>query len=204
MGPELLAVLTEARRLGLLGPGPVEEHIEHAKGFAVAAGGAPLGQVVDLGSGAGIPGLVLALTWPDVPFVLVDASRRRSTFLDDAVVRLGLSARVGVVRARAEVLGRDDGWRGRAELVVARGFGPPAVVAECAAPLLVVGGRLVVSEPPDREGSRWPAPALAALGLDAGGVVEHAGRGYQVLRQERPCPPPFPRRAGIPSKRPLF
>ena len=203
MGSELLAVLTDARRLGLLGPGPVDEHIEHARGFAAAAG-TPGRRVVDLGSGAGVPGLVLALTWPDVPLVLVEASQRRVMFLHDALARLGLSGRVTVVRARAEVLGRAEDWRGTAELVVARGFGAPAVVAECAAPLLATGGRLVVSEPPDRCGSRWPVEGVARLGLGPGRTVEHGGRGYRVLPQERPCPEPFPRRAGVPGKRPLF
>ncbi len=205
---ELRGVLADARRLGLLGPGPVEEHVEHAQGFAVAAG-AEAGvtrcqRVVDLGSGAGIPGLVLALLWPQVPVVLVDASQRSAAFLEEAVGRLGVEGRVKVVRQRAEVVGRDRQWRGTADLVVARGFAPPAAVAECAAPLLAPVGKLVVSEPPERAEDRWPPEGLARLGLAPGAIVDRGGKGYRVLRQERLCPDRFPRRVGIPAKRPLF
>jgi 16S rRNA (guanine527-N7)-methyltransferase len=90
--------------------------------------------------------------------------------------------------------------------VTARSFGRPAVVAECAAPLLKPGGWLVVSEPPaaDRpETPRWPAVALGQFGL----VPEEQAREgfeYQVLRQHEACPDRFPRRTGVPAKRPLF
>ncbi len=201
---ELVAVLAEARRLGLLGPGPVEDHVEHSRGFAVAAGITPRRRVVDLGSGAGVPGLVLAVAWPHVPVVLVDAAQRATMFLEGAVDRLGVRGRVSIVRQRAEVLGRDPQWRGTAELVVARGFGRPAVVAECAAPLLALGGLLVVSEPPERPEDRWPSDGLVRLGLGRGRVVEHAGKGYRVLPQDGVCPPSLPRRPGMPAKRPLF
>lgn len=200
----VLAVLADARQLGLLGPGPEEEHVEHARGFAAAAGMVPRRRVVDLGSGAGVPGLVLALLWPRVPFVLVDASQRSTTFLEEAVSCLGLEGWVKVVRQRAEVLGREAQWRATADLVVARGFGRPAVVAECAAPLLAPGGQVVVSEPPERPEERWPREGLARLGLGPGQTVEHGGKGYRVLRQERACPPGFPRRVGMPAKRPVF
>ncbi len=178
--------------------------MEHGKGFAVAAGSVPRQAVVDLGSGAGLPGLVLALVWPQVPVVLVDAAQRAAAFLAEAVVRLGVEGGVKVVRQRAEVLSRDRRWRGTADLVVARGFGRPAVVAECAAPLLAPAGKLVVSEPPERAEDRWPPEGLARLGLAPGPIVERGGKGYRVLRQERPCPNRFPRRVGIPAKRPLF
>lgn len=182
----------------------MEDHVDHALGFVAAAGRVPSRRVVDLGSGGGVPGLILAIAWPEVALALVDSSEVRTAFLRDATARLGMGGRVSVVRARAEELGRQDDWRGTSELVVARGFGPPAVVAECAAPLLTVGGQLVVSEPPHAEGARWPAAGLAPLGLGPGRSVEYGGRGYRVLRQERRCPARFPRRTGIPAKRPLF
>jgi 16S rRNA (guanine527-N7)-methyltransferase len=84
------------------------------------------------------------------------------------------------------------------------------VVAECAAPLLKVGGWLVVSEPPrdgpsvaDDEASRWPAGSLGQLGLEPGEPV-HEEFDYRVLRQAVPCPDRFPRRNGVPAKKPLF
>jgi len=135
--------------------------------------------------------------------VLVEAGERRAAFLARAVAELGLAGRVRVERHRAEELGRDPTHRGRYPLVTARSFGPPAVAAECAAPLLAVGGRLIVSEPPGESSGRWPVAALAGLGLEAEAAVR-VRAGYQVLVQARPCPERFPRRSGVPAKRPLF
>lgn len=134
--------------------------------------------------------------------VLVDASERRTTFLQRAVDRLGAS-HVTVRRDRAEIVGRDPALRGAVDLVVARSFGPPAVTAECAAPLLRVGGRLIVSDPPDVSHGRWSPPVLARLGLGAPRRVR-VPAAFTVIEQSAPCPDRFPRRVGIPAKRPLF
>jgi len=211
----LETVLAEARTRGLLGPGPLEPQIRHAEGFAgvarrLAVEGPKTPRVVDLGSGGGLPGLVVAEAWPDVAMVLLDASRRRAAFLRQAVDRLGLSGRVTVLQERAEVCGRQEGLRGGFDGVLARSFGRPAVVAECAAPLLKVGGWLLVSEPPSscaaigsEEEARWPAEPLQLLGLEPMELV-HQVFEYQVLRQVAPCPDRFPRRDGVPAKKPLF
>lgn len=204
MAGSLKAVLEEARDLGFLGPGPVEGHVEHAKGFLQAVGSEMPSRVVDLGSGGGLPGLVLALAWPKAVIALLDCSVRRTLFLARAAKELQVDGHVVVARARAEEAGRDPAWRGRADLVVARSFGSPAVTAECAAPLLAVGGRLIVSEPPEEGGSRWPANELMRLGLRPAGRIDQAFCRFQVLRQEEECPEIFPRRVGIPEKRPLF
>ena len=197
-------MLEEARALGFLGPGPVVGHIEHAAGFIQAVGEPHPTRVVDLGSGGGVPGLVVAGAWPGARVFLLDSSERRALFLAQAVAALGLSARVVVGHARAEDAGRDPAWRAQADVVLARSFGPPGVTAECAAPLLAVQGRLVVSEPPDGDGERWPAARLAELGLRPAGRFEQSFSRFQVLRQDRLCPPAFPRRVGVPAKRPLF
>lgn len=195
----LVEQLERSRALGFLGPGPVEEHIAHAQGF-IDALAEVTGRVVDLGSGGGVPGLVIATVRPDLELVLVDAMRKRCDALEAAVAALGLPG-VRVVHGRAEAIGR-SGLRGMADAVVARGFGGPSVTAECAAPLLRVGGRLVVSEPPDAS-SRWPEDRLAVLAL-ALGSRSSAGPSMQILRQVAPCPEEYPRRDGIPAKRPLF
>jgi len=195
----LLGVLEEARQAGFLGPGPVTRHVELAGAFVAAA--PPPAWGVDLGSGGGVPGLVLAQAWPDSRWVLLDRSARRTAFLRRAVVRLGWTHRVEVRTGDAELTGTDPDHRGRHDLVVARSFGPPAVTAECAAPMLQVGGRLVVSEPPDTDPDRWPAASLAELGLAARRVVPAPAR-VQVLEQVAACPGRFPRRTA--AKRPLW
>jgi 16S rRNA (guanine527-N7)-methyltransferase len=197
--PELVAVLERSRALGFLGPGPVDDHIDHAGGF-VRAVARVTGRLVDLGSGGGVPGLVLALARPDLEVVLVDAMAKRCNFLAEAIATLGL-AHARVVHGRAEVVGRGE-LRGSAAAVVARSFGPPAVTAECAAPLLRPGGLLVVSEPPGAA-ERWDAEGLALLGLR----LDHrtsATPALQVLVQATACEERFPRRDGMPAKRPLF
>lgn len=202
-------MLEEARDLGLLGPGPVTAHLEHAAGFALAVGageaeGWEPSLAVDLGTGAGLPGLPLALAFPASRWVLVDAGRRRAAFLRAAVERLELTDRVEVREERAEEVGRSATLRGRVDRVVARSFGPPAVVAECAAPLLSTGGLAVISEPPTDDPARWPDAGLQVLGMVRGPRVEAGGAHFQVLRQVDPAGARFPRRTGIPAKRPLF
>jgi 16S rRNA (guanine527-N7)-methyltransferase len=159
----------------------------------------------DLGAGGGVPGLVLALHWPQATSVLVEAAERRCAFLEEAIGELGLGATASVARGRAETLARTLDLEGRFSLVTARSFGAPAVVAECAARLLAPGGVLMVSEPPDsaRTAARWPAEGLVALGLGPA-VPASSSRHLVVIERVGQCPDRFPRRVGVPQKRPLF
>lgn len=229
--PSLIESLLQARAWGFLGDGPLDVHLAHAHGFADAADsvagegpdprsvpngpgseGGPdpeTGPWLDLGSGGGIPGLVLAHRWPDREAVLLDSNERRARFLLEVVESQGWTDRIRVVTARAELAGRDSALRGSFALVVARSFGPPPVTAECAAPFLRRGGLLIVSEPPITGGpmsegdARWPAEGLAHLGLEPFSRWR-SEFGYRILQQMRPCPDRFPRRVGVPSKRPLY
>ena len=207
----LRELLTEARALGFLGPGPLDPQVRHAQVFAAIArrlSGQGSTKLVDLGSGGGLPGLVVATEWPDAAVVLLEANGRRAAFLRRAVERLDLEDRVSVLEERAEVCGREPGLRAGFDGVLARSFGRPAVLAECAAPLLRVGGCLLVSEPPrsdpeDGQDVRWPAEPLRQLGLEPAEVI-HEGFEYRTLRQRELCPERFPRRNGVPAKKPLF
>lgn len=214
----LLAVLGSARDLGLLGPGPLEGQLAHALDFvrALAWGwtrrhpeGTPgIRRLADLGSGGGLPGLVVAVCLPGADLVLVESQDRRAAFLGAACGRLGLDRGVTVLHDRAERAGRSPGLRAAHDVVTARSFGPPPVTAECAAPLLALGGILVVSDPPPDPkkadpGSRWDMDGLAKLGLAPLGRWT-GGHGFSMLEQVEPCPDRFPRRVGVPAKRPLF
>lgn len=227
MSPAVLEVLERSRSLGFLGPGDLGLQVHHARGFAVAlsAAVADVGLadaahppvVLDLGSGGGLPGLVLAECWPDA---VVRSSRFRR-----AADRLpagggGLPALGGESPGGSGSGG--DGWSGgraagQFDVVVARSFGPPPVTAECGAPFLGVGGFLIVSEPPAEDHGnpkagtrgqgdgprRWPAEGLAELGLETVGTYGDP-YGFQVMRQVRSCPDRYPRRVGVPAKRPLY
>jgi 16S rRNA (guanine527-N7)-methyltransferase len=180
-------VLLESKQLGFLGPGPVEDHLRHAEGFASAVTRPPA-RFLDLGSGGGVPGLVLAVSWPGSEAVLLDASVRRTAFLRRAVITLGLQARVEVRTARAESAGHAATLRGAFDVVTARSFGPPAWTAECGAAFLRSGGVLLVSDPPTGE-ERWLGPMLASLGLRDDGASGLIRR----LVQAEPYPAGAPR-----------
>ena len=166
---------------------------------------------VDLGTGGGVPGLVLATLTP-WRWILVDRGDRRATFLRWAVRQLGLEDRVDVQLADAVDIASGE-LRGAVSLVTARGFAPPGITAECAAPLLAKQGVLVVSEPPETTGGggeahRWPAGGLSKLGLqDLGGWTSHqvAGpAGYRAMVRIGACPDRFPRRFARQMADPLF
>jgi 16S rRNA (guanine527-N7)-methyltransferase len=217
----LLAWFLEAQRFGFVGPADVGDHIVHAQRFVEAVeaveatGPAFTGRALDLGTGAGIPGLILAAHWPASRWLLIDGKERRMGPLEDAIDQLGLSDRVAVRCERAEVLGHEPGLRESFDLVVSRSFGPPAATAESGAALLEIGGHLAVSEPPVAGGTaggasgsksgrgspRWADEPLRALGLVRSAASTPQ---VQVFEKVAATPDDRPRRVGVPAKRPLF
>lgn len=189
------------QRLGAVGPGPVDDHLAHARAIAaLLPDDARAG--LDLGSGAGIPGLALAGIRPAMRWVLVDASHRRTRLVAEIIGELGWTDRVEAVHERAETAGRDPRYRRGFDVVVSRSFGPPAVTAECAAPFARAGGRVLVAEPPHAAPDRWPTDGLHQLGLTRGArTVDPA---IQVLESTGALDDRFPRRAGVPERRPLW
>jgi 16S rRNA (guanine527-N7)-methyltransferase len=212
----LVGVLARSRELGFLGPGPLAEQIGHSRAFGElvrqALGLGELEEVehfLDLGAGGGLPGLVLLDEWPSATAVLIDAQERRCRFLAESLTELGWQHRAEVRCGRAEVLGREPGLRGRFGLVVARGFGPPAVTAECAVGFLSPGGLLAVTEPPTepRAGAsseRWPQDGLRQLGFGSPTRFRSPLAGAACLKIDEPAENRWPRRDGVPGKRPLW
>lgn len=211
--PALLAALCRSQQQGAIGAGALVGHLAHATGFLTVAqdvGGLGVSfRFLDLGSGGGLPGLVIASLASESGGTLLDGRVERARLLAQHVGALGLEHRLQICGQRAELAGRRPDQRLAYDLVVARAFGPPAVTAECAAPFLRPGGLLVVSEPPAPDPARWPATPLMAFGLQPLGgprAVEGPGGAghYQVLRQVAPCDERWPRRVGAPSKRPHY
>ena len=201
----LLEILTEAQALRFLGPGDPATHIEHSLGFAESAlRFAPTPRrFADLGTGGGIPGLVLAEYWPDSAATLIETSERRVRALSTWVDKLAMSDRVRVLELRAEEVARDPELRESYDLVTARSFARPGVTAEVAAGLVRVDGLLVVSEPPAAEG-RWPDAPLARLGFAPAAVVEARGAHYACVRKQAPADAGVPRPAGKLRKNPRW
>ena len=189
MTGDLPEVLERAVEEGFLTATVALDGIGHSEGFLRPNEQQPPLQLlktdlaVDLGTGGGLPGLVLAAQ-TKARWLLVERSARRSGFLEWAVRELGLGTRVEVVNTDA----RDLAWsanRGQAVLVTARSFGSPAATAEIGGALLRVGGSLVVSEPPPGEGvdnrKRWSSVGLGRLGLVATGGWRTGRSGYRGL-----------------------
>jgi 16S rRNA (guanine527-N7)-methyltransferase len=162
--------------------------------------------IVDLGSGAGFPGLPLAVARPDCEVRLLESQRRKCAYLEDAIAYAGIhNARVVCARAEDWTAGASAN-----DLVTARAVGPQPVVLEYAAPLLRLGGVLV-----DWRARRVAAEELAAgraaavLGLALVGIEKvepfegARHRNLHVYTKVGETPATFPRRAGMARKRPL-
>lgn len=164
------------------------------------------GTIADLGSGAGLPGLPLAVALGDAAVSVVESASRKCAFLTQTVQSCGLS-NVVVVNARAEDLGRTGQ---RFDVVTVRALAALAVVAEYAAPLLRIGGTLVAWRGQrDAEGERAAERAALELGLRVGEirrVTPYAGavaRHLHLMSKVSITPARFPRRPGMAVKRPL-
>ncbi len=204
LAEDVLAVLKSAQDRGAIGPGRIADQVQHALGFLAACPQlARADAVLDLGSGGGLPGLVLAARLPGVRFYLLDGRVGRARWLEGAVGELGWTGRVMVIAERAEVAAHRARWRGAFPAVVARSFGSPAATAECGAGFLGPAGVLVVSGPPGGAPERWLVDRLGELGLELAEVTV-SPRSFAVLRRVAPCPTRFPRRIGVPEHRPLF
>jgi 16S rRNA (guanine527-N7)-methyltransferase len=165
MHPDLIETLRQAQRFGFFGSGPIEQAVAHARAYVDAIGPLPpASRLVDLGSGGGLPGLVLADAFGGVEMMLIDRRQKRTDFLAQAVTRLGfdhVTVRCSDVRA----LCRDvrSGSVASFQVVTARGFGPPVDTLRLAQQLITVDGRVIISEPPT--GDRWPHEVLVELGV---------------------------------------
>jgi 16S rRNA (guanine527-N7)-methyltransferase len=171
---QLRRVLSEIQRRGGIGRTTIEEAVAHADQY-VAALPDDLrgGRLVDLGSGGGLPGLVIVARRPDLIVTLVERRDKRADLLRFGVRGLDAGDRVRVVAADVDAVIRRE--PGAFDIVTARSFGPLTDVVRVAAALLRAGGCLIVSEPPEG-GLRITAAALAEAGMvDDGRVVGSVG-----------------------------
>ncbi len=166
-------------------------------------------RAVDVGSGAGFPGLPLKIAFPALRLTLLEATGKKTAFLQMVVERLGLSG-VMVVTARAEEAGQDPAQREGYDLVLARALADMAVLAELTLPLARVGGWVVAQKGEDPATEVVAAhKAISTLGGRLAEVLPvavpglEAARHLVVLEKVAATPPGYPRRPGIPAKRPL-
>jgi 16S rRNA (guanine527-N7)-methyltransferase len=166
-------------------------------------------KVIDVGTGAGFPGLPLKIVYPDLRLTLVEATGKKVTFCEHIIAQLNLN-QVKVVKARAEEIGQDRAYREQYDWAVARAVAELPALAEYLLPLVKRGGHALA-----QKGESAPAEAQAAEGalrklggeleqlipIELPGVVET--RYLVVLKKCAATPPAFPRRPGVPTKAPL-
>ena len=165
------------------------------------------GRAADVGSGAGFPGLALAVFRPGTEFFLIEAQEKRCAFLRECAALMGLG-NVKVLHMRAEEAGRDGKLRESFSLTAARALAPTNVLCEYLAPLTAVGGKCVLWKgAPDERERRDGDFAARLVGFgnrrDAVLRVGEAERTLVTYEKLFPTPDRYPRRSGIPSKRPL-
>jgi 16S rRNA (guanine527-N7)-methyltransferase len=162
--------------------------------------------LVDVGSGGGLPGLPLKIARPELTVTLVEADQDKAAFLVRACAALGLQ-HVEVVARRAEEVGQDPQYREAFDVAVARALAPMPVLAELCLPLVKVGGRLLAQKTTS-EDVDGAARAIAVLGgvLNRVAAAPSTARGagtVVIVGKVRPTPPAYPRRPGVPSRKPL-
>lgn len=207
VSPALKTLLHDAKAQHLLGATvTVEAHLTNGAAFADVLRTHQSQRIVDLGSGAGVPALIIAELLPDTTIWLIERSANRVGWLQSAITTLALADRCEVVAAAAEDAARTPGRAGWADAVTARSFAPPATTAECACRFLRPDGVLVVSEPPaDAQAPpRWPLDGLAPTGLEPVRRETFADTTLQTLQRRGPIDPRLPRREAVTRKRPLF
>ena len=158
----LVEALAAVQARGAIGESSLQRAIEHAEQY-VHKVPAQAGTLCDLGSGGGLPGLVIAVRCPHLHLTLVERRATRADLLRRAVAALDLGDRVIVVADDVRVVA--ESAPRHFDVVSARSFAAPPITAKWASALLRPGGVLIVSEPPDDDPTRWPASMLDRLGL---------------------------------------
>lgn len=165
--------------------------------------------MVDVGSGAGFPGLPLKIALPNIQLTLLEATAKKTTFLQHVVELLRLTG-VTVLTARAEEVGHHAAHREQYDVALARAVSALPVLAEYTLPLVKVGGVVIAQKGPNLTGEiETAANALATLGGTISQIlpVEIPGleevRHLVIIQKIEPTPQRYPRRPGVPAKRPL-
>ncbi|SCY11590.1 16S rRNA (guanine527-N7)-methyltransferase [Pseudobutyrivibrio sp. AR14] len=165
--------------------------------------------VCDLGTGAGFPGIPMAIAYPDISFTLIDSLNKRIKFLQEVVDALGLT-NVNLVHARAEEAGRGKNYREHFDLVVSRAVANIATLSEYCLPLVKINGYFISFKSGDiKDEIEASGSAVKKLG---GTMTEPVyftipetdiSRSFLIINKEKNTPKAYPRKAGTPSKEPL-
>ena len=193
-------VFAAAQAHGWIGTGSSASILDVSRQFVDLVATFEWSKAIELGSGGGIPGLVVAMAFPAVRLTCIESDLRRVDHLWWAVHLLNLENRVSVIHGRAEGVAHTPEHRGQYDLCLARSFAPLPVTVEIASGFLCTGGRCVVSQP-----SRLSTGLARAAALDNLGLVECvASTSMFVGIQREPCPSRYPRTEKLSRRDPLW
>ena len=166
-------------------------------------------KIIDVGTGAGFPGIPLSIISPEKEFILIDSLNKRLKIIDELCQRADIK-NVVTLHARAEELAKNKAYRERYDLCVSRAVANMSVLAEYCLPFIKVGGFLMAYKGPEAENEVKEAEhALSLLGGKAeeirNGNLKEFGIEHKVvvIKKVKNTPSKFPRKAGTPAKEPL-
>ncbi|HEX9896366.1 MAG TPA: 16S rRNA (guanine(527)-N(7))-methyltransferase RsmG [Dehalococcoidales bacterium] len=169
----------------------------------------PQVRVIDVGTGAGIPGIPLKIVFPQIQLVLLDATTKKAGFLRHIVGKLGLSD-VEIVVGRAEEVAHQNQHREQFNIVLSRAVAELATLAELTLPFCAIGGLVIAHKKGDiQEEVQRAETATITLGGKLKEIRPVAlpefmdNRSLVVIEKVSPTPEKYPRRAGMPTKKPL-
>lgn len=166
-------------------------------------------RAIDVGTGAGFPGLPLKIVWPEMKLTLLDGTEKKLRFLQDVVSALNLS-RVEIVHGRAEELGHSNAYRGQFDLVMARAVARLNTLVEYLLPFACQDGHVITYKGPGA--AEEFIEARKAIDVLGGEVVRFAPVTVPLLEEERRIllikklrrtPPQYPRGQGLPRRQPI-
>lgn len=165
--------------------------------------------VIDIGTGAGFPGLALKIAYPNLQVTLLDSLNKRIKFLDEVIAKLGLTG-IDTIHGRAEDFAKPDKLREKYDLCVSRAVANMSTLSEFCLPFVKVGGQFISYKSEKiTEEMETAGKAISILGGKVEGQVEftlpdsNIYRNLFIIKKVKPTPGKYPRKAGLPAKEPL-